>query len=49
MSYGNIFQWKKEGDIGIVTFDVVGEAMNTWTQGATDEFLALLADMEKAT
>lgn len=49
MSYGNIFQWKKEGDIGIVTFDVVGEAMNTWTQGATEEFLALLADMEKAT
>ena len=49
MSYGKIFQWKKEGDMGIVTFDVVGEAMNTWTQPAIDEFLALLADLENTT
>lgn len=49
MGYGSIFQWKKKRDIGIVTFDVPGEAMNTWTEEAVNEFSALLDELEKAT
>ncbi|MFH1350590.1 MAG: 3-hydroxyacyl-CoA dehydrogenase NAD-binding domain-containing protein [Pseudomonadota bacterium] len=48
MRYGEIFQLKKEDDIGIVTFDVVEEAMNTWTEKAIEEFLSILDDLEKA-
>jgi len=49
MGYGNIFKLKKEEDIGIITFNVADEAMNTWTQEALDEFSALLDDLEKTT
>ena len=27
MSYGNSFKWKMDGDIGVVTIDVAGEAI----------------------
>lgn len=49
MSYGEIFKWEKMGDIGVISFDVPGEAMNTWTTAAVDEFLALLDDLETTT
>ena len=49
MSYGEIFKWQKMGDIGVISFDVPGEAMNTWTTEAVDEFLGLLDDLEKTT
>jgi 3-hydroxyacyl-CoA dehydrogenase/enoyl-CoA hydratase/carnithine racemase len=42
---GNIFTLKKEGNIGIVSFNVPGEAMNTWTEEAIlglGEFLDVL-------
>ena len=47
MSYGTIFQFRKQGDFGIVSFDVATEAMNTWTPEAIDEFSALMEDLEK--
>jgi len=49
MSYGEIFKWEKMDDIGVISFDVPGEAMNTWTTEAVDEFLGLLDDLEKTT
>ena len=49
MSYGNSFKWKMDCDIGVVTIDAAGEAMNTWTQAATEEFCAMLEDIEKGT
>jgi 3-hydroxyacyl-CoA dehydrogenase/enoyl-CoA hydratase/carnithine racemase len=48
MTYGNVFQLKKEGDIGIVTFEVSSEAMNTWTEEAIAEFLSVLGDLEES-
>jgi len=48
MSFGKIFQFKREGNIGIASFDVVEEPMNTWTPEAIDEFSALMDDLEKA-
>jgi 3-hydroxyacyl-CoA dehydrogenase/enoyl-CoA hydratase/3-hydroxybutyryl-CoA epimerase len=48
MSYGRIFQFRKEGDFGIVSFDVATEAMNTWTPEAIDEFSSLMDELEKA-
>ncbi len=47
MSYGTIFQFEKQGDFGIISFDVAKEAMNTWTPEAIDEFSALMVDLEK--
>jgi 3-hydroxyacyl-CoA dehydrogenase/enoyl-CoA hydratase/3-hydroxybutyryl-CoA epimerase len=47
MGYGTIFQFRKQGDFGIVTFDVATEAMNTWTPEAIDEFSALIEDLER--
>ena len=49
MSYGAIFKWDEMGDIGVISFDVPGDAMNTWTKEAIDEFLELLNDLEKTT
>jgi len=49
MSYGEIFKLNKEGDLGIIEFDVAPEAMNTWTKEAIEEFNALTGDLEKAT
>jgi 3-hydroxyacyl-CoA dehydrogenase/enoyl-CoA hydratase/carnithine racemase len=49
MRYGEIFKWDKMGDIDVISFDVPGEAMNTWTTAAVDEFIGLLDDLEKTT
>jgi len=48
MNYGDIFQWEKKGDLGIVRFNVAERPMNTWTEKAIDEFYALLGDLEKS-
>lgn len=47
MGFGKIFRPAKEGQICIVTFDVPGEQMNTWTKEATGEFGELLDYLEK--
>ena len=44
-----IFKWDKIGDIGVISFEVPGEAMNTWTKEAIDQFIGLLDDLEKTT
>jgi len=43
----SIFQLKSEKNIGIVTFDVTGDAMNTWTDEAFSSFFRLLDELEK--
>ena len=47
MSYGKIFRWEKEGDLGIVTFDLATEATNVWSPEAIDEFCAIIDALEK--
>jgi len=47
MSYGNIFRYEVEDNIGVVTFNVAGDPMNTWNEKAISEFYALLYDLEK--
>ncbi|MGO9214137.1 MAG: 3-hydroxyacyl-CoA dehydrogenase NAD-binding domain-containing protein [Syntrophales bacterium] len=42
-----IFSLKKEDNMGIVTFNVFGDAMNTWTEAAVVSFRELLAEIEK--
>jgi 3-hydroxyacyl-CoA dehydrogenase/enoyl-CoA hydratase/carnithine racemase len=42
-----IFQLKVEGDIGVVTFDIVGDAMNTWTDAAFSSFAELMEKLER--
>ena len=42
-----IFSLKKEGNMGIVTFNVAGDAMNTWTESAVVSFRELLTEIEK--
>ena len=48
MSNYKIFKWDKIGDIGVVSFDVPDEVMNTWTKEAINEFIGLLDDLENA-
>jgi len=48
MSNYKIFKWDKIDNIGVVSFDVPGEAMNTWTKEAINEFIGLLDDLENA-
>jgi len=43
----NIFNLEKADNIGIVTFDVPGEAMNTWTEEAITDFGEFLNVLEK--
>lgn len=43
----NIFNLKKANNIGIVTFNVPGEAMNTWTEEAIMSFGEFLNVLEK--
>ncbi|PKN20504.1 MAG: hypothetical protein CVU71_01555 [Deltaproteobacteria bacterium HGW-Deltaproteobacteria-6] len=44
-----IFSLKREkGNIGVVTFNVFDEAMNTWTQAAITSFGEMVAELEKA-
>lgn len=45
---GKIFDFKKEDGLGIVTFDVPGEPMNTWTQEAISELGEVLNILEDA-
>ena len=42
-----IFSLKKEDNVGIVTFNVFGDAMNTWTEEAVMSFRELLVEIEK--
>ncbi len=42
-----IFSLKKEDNMGIVTFNVFGDAMNTWTEAAVVSFRKLLVEIEK--
>jgi 3-hydroxyacyl-CoA dehydrogenase/enoyl-CoA hydratase/carnithine racemase len=42
-----IFSLKKEGNVGIVTFNVFGDAMNTWTEAAVVSFRELLVEIKK--
>ncbi len=42
-----IFSLKKEDNVGIVTFNVFGHAMNTWTEEAVMSFRELLVEIEK--
>ncbi|NPU85067.1 MAG: hypothetical protein HPY65_11315 [Syntrophaceae bacterium] len=44
---GSIFQLKVEDGIGVVTFDVAGDAMNTWTEQAFKDYFALMDDLAK--
>ncbi|MHB8909723.1 MAG: 3-hydroxyacyl-CoA dehydrogenase NAD-binding domain-containing protein [Syntrophales bacterium] len=37
-----------QGGIGVITFDVVGEAMNTWTEDAFRGFDRVMQELEKA-
>ena len=48
MQSGKIFKWENVDGIGIISFDVPGEAMNTWTEAAINEFIGLLDDLENA-
>ena len=47
MSNYEIFKWDKIGDIGVISFEVPDEAMNTWTQEAVNEFIGLIENLEK--
>ncbi len=43
-----IFSLKKEDGIGIVSFNVAGDAMNTWTEAAVASYRDVLEELEKA-
>lgn len=45
---GQIFNLRKQEGLGIVTFDVAGEAMNTWTEAAIVSFREVLVRLEKS-
>jgi 3-hydroxyacyl-CoA dehydrogenase/enoyl-CoA hydratase/3-hydroxybutyryl-CoA epimerase len=47
MSNAKVFKLTVDGEVGIVTFDVVGEAMNTWTDAAFESFNDILDSIEK--
>lgn len=47
MSTGEIFQLTKENGIGIVTFNMVNEPMNTWTEEAIVSFTGCISALEK--
>ena len=42
-----IFSLKREDNVGIVTFNVFGDAMNTWTEAAVVSFRELLVEIKK--
>lgn len=48
MGTEKIFHLEKESNIGVVTINVPGQAMNTWTEEAVNAFLSLLEVLEKA-
>lgn len=43
-----IFHLRKEDGIGIVTFNVADDAMNTWTEATVIDYRRVLDDLEKA-
>lgn len=47
MTTGNIWKIKTEEGIGLITLDVPAESMNTWTEGAIQEFFELVDILEK--
>jgi len=47
MSSDSAFHVQMEDGLGIVTFDVIGSPMNTWTEDTVTEFLGLLEDLKK--
>lgn len=47
MSSENVFVLKVEKDVAVVTFDVVGDVMNTWTDAAFKSFTNVLDALEK--
>ncbi len=47
MTDGKIFNLRMEGNVGIVTFDMVSDVMNTWTEEAFASFHEVLEIMEK--
>ena len=44
---GNVFNLNLENGVGVVTFNVVNDATNTWTQEAYDDFVRVLDLLEK--
>lgn len=44
---GDIFKLELENGMGIVTFNVKNDATNTWTEGAYNDFIAVLGELEK--
>jgi len=42
-----VFQLKVEDGIGVATFNVAGDAMNTWTEAAFTSFAELMGELEK--
>ena len=47
MSSERAFNVKMEDGLGIITFDVIGSPMNTWSEDTVTEFLELLEDLKK--
>jgi len=47
MGLGTLWNLKVEEGIGIITFDIPGEPVNTWTEEAIEEFLELIDALEK--
>ncbi len=43
----NIFNLEKQDGIAVITFDVPGEAVNTWTEGAVESFAQTLEHLEQ--
>ena len=44
---GQVFTCENQDGIAVVRFDVPGEQMNTWTEGAIADFAVLLESLEK--
>ncbi len=42
-----IFRWKRDGDIGVVTFGAEGEAMNTWSDQAFADFNEVVDGLDR--
>ncbi len=49
MDFGGIFQLKKDGERGIVTFNLVNETMNTWTEEMFIRFRDVVDYLEQET
>jgi len=47
MSSESAFHVEMKDGLGMITFDVIGSPMNTWTEDTVTEFLQLLEDLKK--